>query len=547
LRTASHVNCTNGRSLFKAALSLAVGLFHRAKTKPPFWFFFVLLFFGVLIWAHSCDPFRRAEFSIKMANGDKVHGITVLPIGISSSRRQRSHLWGDKTKKLPVVVYAHGAGESSLTDGKILREFAGLGMAAVDFDYEQSKQGVFANQFSAVLAYVRRQPWADTNAIAWVAVSQGAQDTLACLLDSARREPVEAPIPSPSVYVRISGGWVEGNIKPESRLRQTQVLLVHGKNDQVFPLDEMKRVAGLLRSNAIPVSLAAVPGHGHGFEADRMVISRLVAEYCKAKLTPKRALPEYPKPHPYPVSVYIIPAFGWVIYWWCFRRRTRVLQPKIPFADIKIGFRIAVCVLGILALGNSALRLILPRMKVTPFSLMLAREYLVAPGWRHDFESLAILPAWHAQQLRTLLTHAELAHYTAYELANWRLDDMHYRQYVLSPIITGAEQQFDWRYDLWESFYPQVRHEDSTSDAAEVVSRFLRELVTITPNCPKQPDAQSMWSTRIVSSADFDILYVAALRSVAVPARLNASGETEFWTGQDWHLAPPPLAITLSP
>jgi hypothetical protein len=35
------------------------------------------------------------------------------------------------------------------------------------------------------------------------------------------------------------------------------------------------------------------------------------------------------------------------------------------------------------------------------------------------------------------------------------------------------------------------------------------------------------------------------LRSVGVPARLNASGQAEFWDGRQWQTAPLPVAVKM--
>ena len=150
----------------------------------------------------------------------------------------------------------------------------------------------------------------------------------------------------------------------------------------------------------------------------------------------------------------------------------------------------------------------------------------------------------------------ELAHYTMFELVNWKVEDALYRQYVLAPLIEtdssprpsppneAREIELNWRRELWENFYPRVRHENTTSDAAEIVVRFLRQRVTIAPGYPKQPGVESMWNGHIVNPEDFEILYTAALRSAGVPARLNTSRQAEFWTGQAWQPAPRPLATT---
>jgi hypothetical protein len=142
------------------------------------------------------------------------------------------------------------------------------------------------------------------------------------------------------------------------------------------------------------------------------------------------------------------------------------------------------------------------------------------------------------------LTHVELGNYTVNELVNWKVDDALYREFVLSPVIAGGGHELNWRRELWENFYPRIRHENTTFDAAVIVVRFLRQRVTIAPNYPKQPGVESMWNGHIVNLKDFEILYTAALRSVGVPARLNAEHQAEFWTGSQWQSAPRPLATT---
>jgi len=202
---------------------------------------------------------------------------------------------------------------------------------------------------------------------------------------------------------------------------------------------------------------------------------------------------------------------------------------------------VAAVVLGTLAVADTALHLVPPRLEIGPATLQIARSHLLAPKWRADFETLAAMPIWQGQRLQTLLTHVELAHYTVYELVNWKIEDALYRSFVLSPIIVQGEWELNWRRELWENFYPRVRHENTTSDAAEIVVRFLRQRETIVPGHPKQPGIESMWNGHIVNPEDFEILYTAALRSVGVPARLNPSRQAEFWTGTAWKTAPAPL------
>jgi transglutaminase-like putative cysteine protease len=117
--------------------------------------------------------------------------------------------------------------------------------------------------------------------------------------------------------------------------------------------------------------------------------------------------------------------------------------------------------------------------------------------------------------------------------------------YMLSPVITGnSGEQLNWRRPLWEEFYPRIRHESSPEAAARIVVRHLRERVTIAPDYPRQPDVQTTWHRQIMNPDDFEVIYTAALRSVGVPAQLDAGKRAEFWDGKDWQPAPRPVLET---
>jgi hypothetical protein len=49
------------------------------------------------------------------------------------------------------------------------------------------------------------------------------------------------------------------------------------------------------------------------------------------------------------------------------------------------------------------------------------------------------------------------------------------------------------------------------------------------------------WRRQVTSPRGFEATYVAALRSVGVPARLDPNGHAEFWTGSAWQAASRPL------
>lgn len=196
--------------------------------------------------------------------------------------------------------------------------------------------------------------------------------------------------------------------------------------------------------------------------------------------------------------------------------------------------------LAVVAIGVSALHLVPPQLPISGRTLNLARRYLVQAKALNDFEFLAAKPNWAGKPLKTLLQHVELANYNR-ELINWKLDDEMYRNFVLFPEIDPAfDGELNWRRSLWESFYPRIRRENDPAAAAEIVVRFLRERMTISDNAFPQQSISEIWERGLADTAGFERIYVAALRSVGVAARINRDGKAEIMLDRAWMAAPRP-------
>ena len=216
----------------------------------------------------------------------------------------------------------------------------------------------------------------------------------------------------------------------------------------------------------------------------------------------------------------------------------------VPVRRIDIALRWLAVILAVWALAETAIHLVTPCFSVNDTTLSIARRFLVQPKQHNDFEYLAAQPIWHGQKLKTLLEHVELAGYNR-ELINWQLDEKIYRDYVLSPVITGsADEQLNWRRSLWEEFYPRIRHESSPENAAVIVVRHLRERVTISTTSNLPQDVPGIWLRQITDEAGFQIIHVAALRSVGVSACLDSNSHAEFWDGNKWQAAPQPSVLS---
>jgi acetyl esterase/lipase len=487
----------------------------------------MLFFVGALFWAREQDPFTRKWFSLKTDDGRSFQCVVVLPKPVVSR---------------PLVVYAHGSGGSLMNDGNELRQLAELGLAVVSLEYNQTNHAAFGSQFETLLDYLARQKWVDTNAIAWVGFSSGANQ----IYDFALRHPV----PQPQLLVQLSGGGID-QLTLNSQLSTNlhcPLLLIHGDQDEIFAVADTRQLAAQLQANGVPVTLEIMPGLSHGIKPERGVVYRSIGEYCFAFLNGRDAWQNYHsiahwQAEAPPFWLFQLPALAWIAGWlvwrWKYGQRSRTAPPVSAITRGEMILRWLAVFLAVWGTAETALHLVPPQLTVNERTLAIARKILVQPKQKADFEFLAAQPIWSGQKLKVLLDHVELAGYNC-ELVNWQLADQMYQDFVLSPVITGnSGEQLDWRRPLWEEFYPRIRHENSPTDAARIVVRHLRERVTIATLSNPAHEVPDIWLRQITDRDGFQVIYVAALRSVGVPARVT-SGQAEYWDGNQWQTAPEP-------
>jgi predicted esterase len=242
-----------------------------ARLLTPLWSFPILtflLFLGALFWAKEEDPFSRKWFTLETVDRHSVKYVAVLPKPI---------------RRYPVIIYAHGSGGNLMNDGNDLRQMAELDLATISLEYSQTNETAFAAQLEALLHYLGRQTWADTNAIALVGFSLGANRMFDFVL--------EHPDLQPQLLVLLSGGGLDHltpNHKPATELH-CPVLLVHGEQDEFFPISDTKRLTSVLQTNGLPVELKIIPSAPHSMEPEREVIFRCIGEYCLTHLIGKDA------------------------------------------------------------------------------------------------------------------------------------------------------------------------------------------------------------------------------------------------------------------
>jgi hypothetical protein len=368
------------------------------------------------------------------------------------------------------------------------------------------------------------------------------------MLDFALQHPKQQP----QLLVQLSGAGVDQsalNSQLSTNLHWP-VLLIHSEQDEIFPAADTERLTSLLQAKSLPAELKIIPGTSHGMEPERGVVFRSIGEYCLTHLTGKDAWQNYHSIAQWqaeapPLWLFWLPAAAWIVGWfaWSWHRKAGSSE-KLILSRGEIALRWLAVLLATWALAVTAIHLITPRFQVNDTTLAIARKSLVQSKEHADFEYLIAQPIWRGQRLKTLLEHTELAGYNR-ELINWQLDERMYCDFVLSPVITGdSGEQLNWRRPLWEEFYPRIRHEGSPEDAAKIIVRHLRERVTIAtlPDLPH--DVPTIWLRQLTDETGFETIYVATLRSVGVPARLNSQNQAELWDDTKWNTAPRPSVVS---
>jgi hypothetical protein len=512
--------------------------------------FLAFVFLTALFWAHARDPFRRVQFSLKTQHG-KVQGVAILP---------RS------APPRPIVIFFHGAGGGLVQSGLELKQLAELNLGVVDVDYDQTNETVFEEQFIALRRYLSRQSWLESNKIAWVGVGTGAQREWDLFQHRQEFQPqlfisfryifsgLSNPLPGRDIWaasrsLRPSIGTAD---QPSTNC---SFLFVHSINDELY-----RNPVQMLQAKGYSVDLRTFPDESNNFRENRLVIMRGIAEYCASffdsaanSRDPQLAISLHPLHLNSRASYwyYWIPAylltvvftFNVYLRW----RNAKKAHPD-PHPKLSRALTIVTCALAIAASVEMAVHLGLPRMKVSETTLSLTRRWLVDSQSRSDFDWLAQLPIWQGEPVKVLLEHLELTEYNR-GLINRRVDKNLYREFVLSPVIVGGtlHESLKWRRTLWENFYPRVRYETDPVAAAQIVSCFLRQRVTIVSGSLRSREINTIWAEELTDTIGFDRVYTAALRAVGIPSRLNDSGQAELFSDGKWQLAPRPIISEFLP
>lgn len=188
--------------------------------------------------------------------------------------------------------------------------------------------------------------------------------------------------------------------------------------------------------------------------------------------------------------------------------------------------------------------LVLPNLSVNDSTLSLVDSLLVRSNQEEDFQYLVSDPIYRGKKIRTLLDDITLSELQKTQFYAG-LDDSTFQQYVLSPQIDDSPlNETGWRRAIWKQIYPQINHENDPVVAAQTVVRLLRERIGIDPSYYFRVGVGTIWTQQMTDQAGFNRVYVAALRSVGIAARVDGLNEAELWTGVKWQPAPKPPVTT---
>jgi transglutaminase-like putative cysteine protease len=195
--------------------------------------------------------------------------------------------------------------------------------------------------------------------------------------------------------------------------------------------------------------------------------------------------------------------------------------------------------LALAAAGVTGFQLDLRRRPATEAHLARAERCAVRGELRADFDWLRTRAAEPTARVVDWLDAVELAQLQRRQFYPALSEEL-FRECVLEPEV-GGTGGVEVRRPLWTYFAPRVRKESEVPAAAAIVARELRTRVTPVDGLAAANLARA-WASGRSNPADWERLYVAALRACGIAARLTPQARAEVWWGGQWSEAPRPLA-----
>lgn len=194
------------------------------------------------------------------------------------------------------------------------------------------------------------------------------------------------------------------------------------------------------------------------------------------------------------------------------------------------------------AIAQTTANLALLRSEPTSANLAKAERRLLNPALTWDWQWLLKSGQPAGTTVSEWLDTVELSNLQRRQFYE-ALPEGLFRDHVLSPqLMLGQKLTGGLRRELWRHFAPRVRKEAGVTGAAVIIARELRTRVT--PQATVDAGALlQAWQRGEAQPIEWEALFVAALRSAGIAARVGGAGKAEIWLGSAWQVAPRPLSF----
>lgn len=177
----------------------------------------------------------------------------------------------DGNGRHPAVLILHGAGGVRENHKTYARRLADAGFVALLPQLisirlgANEPAGLLRSEISAAVALLKGRKEIDGSRIGLVGFGEGGQRAVfAAIAFPAVFKAVAqyyAPVGHPPISLELAAGHTASKIR-------APLLILHGEDDQLVPVEHARRLEEALRSAGKPFEIVLFPGAGHGFDQE---------------------------------------------------------------------------------------------------------------------------------------------------------------------------------------------------------------------------------------------------------------------------------------
>jgi hypothetical protein len=468
--------------------------------------------------------------SLKTSRGEAVHALLSSP--------------NPRTRR-PIAVVVCDDSYTMLEMGRDLRRFADLDFVAIGIVCRSRNIAGFSQEFRTLTQYIAGKAWARNCPTVWVATGATSallkqyyliriHDLHKHRVQDVNKETIELF----STQYRLS----------EMSVESLRLFANRSENSGRPPL-----AVQLPPNGEIPTAALLSPDEKWDLTKAHEFRMSILAEICHNTIS-QTSWRTIPKPsNPSCFGVCLSTAVGIAVVFWllawsyrCQQRDSSSVGPRLIRwrAIVVAGSGI---ILGAVIVGVGMQ--ITLASKPSGWNIAFVRKLLIRPSDLGYFDFVLGESKPVGLPLGSIVEEVHLGSRARKETFGAAVGGHEFSCYILSDRLGAAfDGHLDWRGPLWRFFYPRVKTSNSTVDAASIVVLALRERIMVDPRIPESSDVGQLWKAKRTSLRDFDFIYVAALRSIGIAARVGKSGKAELLIGERWKLAPrPPIEAIPKP